>query len=83
MSTLTREAMAIASMTDELVHRLPNTAPDLVHQVVADALQEFADARVRDFVPLLVARAAADRIRLMGTAGKSSPGPSAGHPRSA
>ncbi|MEO5853446.1 MAG: hypothetical protein ABIQ15_13130 [Nocardioides sp.] len=72
MTTPTGEATEIALLIDDLVHRLPDASPDLVHQVVVDAFQEFADARVRTFVPLLVARVATDRVRLRTVTAKGA-----------
>ena len=56
------ESQALASLTEMLVHRFPDISPDLVRGAVDDALAEFADARVRAFVPVLASRGAVERL---------------------
>ncbi len=59
------EPEAITLVREGLISKFPDARPDLIHEIVVDALQEFSDARVRTFVPVLVHRAALDRIRLL------------------
>jgi hypothetical protein len=65
MSVDPEDPKVIESMTDGLISRFPAVRPSLIREIVDDALKEFADARIRSFVPVLVNRAAEDRIRLL------------------
>jgi hypothetical protein len=59
------EAKRLDALVRELVRAFPQTPPDRVRRVVLDSWQEFLGASVRDFVPLLVRRRAASRLRIV------------------
>ncbi len=59
------EATRLDALVRELIHAFPQTPPDRVRRVVLDSWQEFLGASVRDFVPLLVRRRAASRLRIV------------------
>jgi hypothetical protein len=65
MNVNAEDPKAIESMIAGLIRRYPGVSPPLIRQIVDDALKEFDDARIRSFVPVLVNRAAEDRIRLL------------------
>lgn len=55
-----------AEIVQRLSARYPSIPTDLVERAVADARADFATAKVRDFVPVLIEREA--RARLQQTA---------------
>lgn len=48
------ELRAIEGVAQRLVERFPHVPAQTVIDVVVDAYERFADARIRDFVPVLV-----------------------------
>ncbi len=68
------ESQALSLMTERLVDRFPDISPVLIREAVHDAFAEFADARVRAFVPVLANRGAVDRIaRIRAAAADAAP----------
>jgi hypothetical protein len=61
--TLEREARHLAVAESELRREFPNVPAHAVHEVVEIERKAFDRARVRDFVPLLVAKTARHRMR--------------------
>jgi hypothetical protein len=63
---MTRENMnedeALASVVGRLTEKFPDVPQPEVASVVEDARHHFDDAKVRDFVPVLVEREARDRL---------------------
>jgi ribosomal protein L12E/L44/L45/RPP1/RPP2 len=62
MSDESSESNAIASVTESLIKRFPEVSADRIRSVVEEVAQEFEDARIRDFVPVLMHHEARDRI---------------------
>ena len=62
MSDESSESNAIAAVTDSLIKRFPLVPSDRIRNVVEEVAQEFDDARIRDFVPVLTHHEARDRI---------------------
>jgi len=52
----------VAATEAALAERYPDVPRALVHALVLDAYRSFADARIRDFLPLLVWRIVRDRL---------------------
>jgi len=52
------EAAAIAGVVERLAQRFPAHARDEVARCVQERYESFAGSRIRDFVPVLVERAA-------------------------
>ncbi|WP_054812649.1 three-helix bundle dimerization domain-containing protein [Nocardia arizonensis] len=48
------EETQIRQVIERLANRYPDVGPGTIERTVADARAKFADAKVRDFVPLLV-----------------------------
>ena len=71
------EARERARIVDQLSQRFPRQRPETVQAAVASAWDQYADAPVRDFVPVLAARAtlaaliSIDPIATKGTAHRS------------
>jgi hypothetical protein len=63
MSTKPDEDRAIDEVVTRLSERFPALARDHVHAIVQEELHRFDGGRVRDFVPVLVERAAKKRLR--------------------
>lgn len=57
-----REASDIAEVTRRLTTRFPDLPTARVQAAVDDAHRRFADAPIRDFVPVFVERAARDAL---------------------
>jgi hypothetical protein len=57
-----REA-TIAEIVERLSERFPEMAASTVREVVAETYDEFEDARVRDFVEVLVEKQAKKRLK--------------------
>jgi hypothetical protein len=57
------ESRAIEALSKRLVTRFPHVSEETVNGVVAAAHQRFHNARIRDFVPLLVEHAAVNALR--------------------
>ncbi|MDT2009454.1 hypothetical protein FXW78_46685 [Rhodococcus opacus] len=53
----------IEQVIDRLERRFPDVARESIEQVVHSAHRHFANGKVRDFVLLLVERAAREKIR--------------------
>ncbi len=58
------ELRAIEALAQRLVERFPDLPAQAVIDVVVDAYERLADARFRDFVPVLVEHDAVDRLRV-------------------
>lgn len=57
------EASAFTAVTRHLQQQFPRLAEVRISAVVDGERQRFANARIREFVPLLTERAAASRLR--------------------
>lgn len=57
------EIQVVAQVSERLRARLPHLRPEVIDQVVAEALHEFDGRPVRDFIPILVERDVLDRFR--------------------
>jgi hypothetical protein len=57
------ELRAIEALAQRLVERFPDVPAQTVSDIVVDVYARFADARCRDFVPLLVEHDAVNRLR--------------------
>lgn len=57
------EAKAFASVTRHLQQRFPRLPEVRISTAVETERQRLADARIREFLPLLAERAAADHLR--------------------
>lgn len=58
----TTGAARFDAIEDELAARFPEAPPDIVHALVERARHSLVDARVQDFLPLLVRRIVSDRL---------------------
>jgi len=58
-----REAAALAQTTQRLRSRFPILEPGEIESVVQLHYESFDGSKIRDFVPILVERAAADELR--------------------
>jgi hypothetical protein len=56
------EDAAIAQATERLIRAFPGARPERVRDIVQQALQEFRDSTVRDYVPLLAERIAHSKL---------------------
>jgi hypothetical protein len=63
--TTSDEAKAITLLTERLVTRFPWIAREVVEAVVATAHSELSDARIREYLPLLVEHDAVKMLRTM------------------
>jgi len=70
------EAQAVAAVVDRLAERFPTVERSVIEDMVAHEHSLFAHGRVRDYIPILVERAA--KLRLSGR--HPQPG---GHPQPA
>lgn len=63
---MTREILdedaAFAEVVERLIERFPHTSPTQIGDAVREAQSQFEQARVRDFVPVLVEREARARL---------------------
>lgn len=55
----------ITEITERLGVRFPGIPSGTIHQVVAEAYSELEDARVRDFVEVLVEKQAKKRLKAL------------------
>jgi hypothetical protein len=58
------EAQAVEAVVDRLSERFPEVERSVIEDLVAHEHSLFADGRVRDYIPILVERAA--KLRLSG-----------------
>ncbi|HEY5249956.1 MAG TPA: DUF3562 domain-containing protein [Dermatophilaceae bacterium] len=56
-------ASGLAATESDLTHEFVDVPADVIHALVARECHHYDDARVRDYVPLLVARAVRLRLR--------------------
>jgi hypothetical protein len=63
IDTASVEATALSAAEDRLCARFSTVAPDIVREVLRATYARFDGRPIRDFVPLLVERAAAERLR--------------------
>lgn len=63
LATGRSERQAIDDLVGRLRRRFPDVPPEGIADFVAQAHGQFADARIRDFVPVLVEHAAVDRLK--------------------
>jgi hypothetical protein len=61
------ERVAIQRVIERLERRFPTVDRDEVHLIVHVHLDRFAHSRIRDFVPILVERAARDSLATRAT----------------
>ncbi|HTZ44004.1 MAG TPA: hypothetical protein VMB79_09080 [Jatrophihabitans sp.] len=59
----TREATTMAQITERLCVRFPSVEPGEIELLVQLRYDGFAGSRIRDYVPILVERAAGDELR--------------------
>lgn len=57
------EERAIAEIVDRLQERFPDAAPEAVAAAIANARATFANAKVRDFVPVLIEKEAKAHLK--------------------
>ncbi len=57
------EAQALASVIDRLAQRFPERPRSEVEEIVSEELNALSDGPIRDYVPILVERAAKIRLR--------------------
>ncbi|WP_205750249.1 three-helix bundle dimerization domain-containing protein [Cryobacterium sp. SO1] len=57
------ETQAIDQVIDRLAQRFPSLERDHIASVVQDEHEQLEDGRVRDFVPVLVEKAAKNRLK--------------------
>jgi glycine/D-amino acid oxidase-like deaminating enzyme len=62
------ETRAIAHLVQRLAERFPEIGHDVIEQVVVAEHEGYADAPVRDFVPVLVEHSAVERLWLLAHA---------------
>jgi hypothetical protein len=67
MMTPAEEARAVDEVARRLATRFPQISSDTVSRAVKHAHAEFANSRIRDFVPLFVERNARDHLRAAGS----------------
>lgn len=65
MSVTVDEQGQLRRLEADLQTRYQHLPPDLVAEQVRAGLAEFADARIRSYVPVLLGRRAADRLRTL------------------
>ncbi|MDR6905787.1 hypothetical protein J2X63_001473 [Agromyces sp. 3263] len=68
MSQKPDEDRAIDEVVSRLSERFPTVSPEHIEAVVDEELHKFDGGRVRDFVPVLVERAAKKRLKAEGAA---------------
>jgi|GEM_PF-5804320 len=59
---LARPSDEVVRTESDLAERFPDVPPAVVHALVLDAYRSLADARIHDFLPLLVRRIVCDRL---------------------
>jgi hypothetical protein len=57
------ESKAIAEIVERLRERFPDASPDSIADAVEYARSTFSDAKVRDFVPVLIEKEAKARLK--------------------
>lgn len=57
------ENQTLAYIAERLRERFPSVPPETINEVVAKCHQEFDGHPIRNFIPVLVERQAADHIR--------------------
>lgn len=57
------EERAIAEISDRLQERFPDATAESVAAAIANARATFADAKVRDFVPVLIEKEAKAHLK--------------------
>lgn len=57
------ESAAMEQVVERLSERFPATDVEIVRQTVAEVHSQFADAHVRDFLPVLIEREAKKRLK--------------------
>jgi len=67
-----REAVVRAMVAERLCQRFADVPKALVHDMVTKGFDELADARVRDFVELLVEREVTEALRTLGQGAQPS-----------
>jgi len=65
---LEEEDRLIGAAIDRLVMDHPDVPEHAVHDIVASVRRQFADARIRDFVPLFVERRTKEELALLAGA---------------
>ncbi|MDQ1661855.1 MAG: hypothetical protein QOJ68_1835 [Blastococcus sp.] len=63
IDTASVEETALSASAARLCARFSTVAPEVVHEVLRATYARFDGRPIRDFVPLLVERAAAERLR--------------------
>ncbi|OFI38132.1 hypothetical protein BIU82_06450 [Arthrobacter sp. SW1] len=61
--TMESEVLALLAVVDRLAGKFPDQPRAEIESVVAEEHSKLDDGRIRDFVPLLVERAAKARLR--------------------
>ncbi len=61
--TTTDEIHAIDQISDRLRSRFPDATPDRIEKVVHDVHHQYDGSPIRDFIPVLVEREAADALQ--------------------
>lgn len=57
------ESKAIEEITDRLKERFPDMSRDAIVEAIGFAQSSFDDAKVRDFVPVLIEKEAKKRLK--------------------
>lgn len=57
------ETRALAEITERLQERFPDTPPDEIEAAVEFGRKEFENAKVRDFLPVLIEKEAKARLK--------------------
>jgi hypothetical protein len=57
------EVQAVAHVIDRLVQRFPDKPRSVVEEIVSEEVNALRDGPIRDYVPVLVERAAKDRLK--------------------
>ena len=65
MSVTVDEQGQLRRLEAELQSRYRHLPPDLVTEQLRASLAEFGDARIRNYVPVLLGRRAAERLRTL------------------
>lgn len=58
----TTEAQTVASLSEELRNRFPDTPSEKINKAVAEVHHEFDGQPIRQFIPILVERKVVDRL---------------------
>jgi hypothetical protein len=64
-----REAVALTQITERLQARFPHLAVERIHSSVQQHYQSLANARVRDYIPVLVERATRNELAALSANG--------------